>query len=101
MNHSKIIFYNTASNLVIFDFIMINQQTHYKYSHDRLEIKDLRCIHQGLEREKKGWQSFCFTEYFDIKLEEADQLMYHLKISPYSMCIILIIYIHIICMILT
>ena len=28
-------------------------KTLYKYSHDRLEIKDIRCIHQGIEREKK------------------------------------------------
>ena len=33
-------------------------KTLYKYSHDRLEIKDIRCIHQGIEREKKGWQPF-------------------------------------------
>ena len=28
-------------------------KTLYKYSHDRLEIKDIRCIHQGIERERK------------------------------------------------
>ena len=28
-------------------------QTLYKYLHERLEIKDIRCIHQGIEREKK------------------------------------------------
>ena len=35
-------------------------KTLYKYSHDRLEIKDIRCIHQGIERKKKkkGWQPF-------------------------------------------
>ena len=74
-------------------------KTLYKYSHDRLEIKDIRCIHQGLEI-KKRWQLFCFAECFDIKLEVV-QLMYHQKIYPYSTCIIVIIYIHIICMILT
>ena len=38
-----------------------------------------------------GWQPFCFVEYFDIKLEEMVQLMYHFHISPYSTCIIMII----------
>ena len=28
-------------------------KTLYKYSHDRLEIKDIRCIHQGIERGRK------------------------------------------------
>ena len=33
------------------DFSMINRQkTLYKYSHDRLEIKDIRYIHQGREK---------------------------------------------------
>ena len=32
------------------DFIMINRQKHYtKYLHDKLEIKDIRCIYQGRE----------------------------------------------------
>ena len=32
---------------------MINRQkTLYKYLHDRLEIKDIRCIHQGRETRK-------------------------------------------------
>ena len=43
--------------ILLEDFIVINRQKHYKYSHDRLEIKDIRCIHQGIER-KKGWQPF-------------------------------------------
>ena len=83
---------------------MINRQKHYKYSHDRLEIKDIRCIHQGIERkkkEKKGWQPFCFAECVEIKLEEEVQLVYHLIIYLHSTCIIVIIIIHIICMILT
>ena len=56
------------------------------------------------EREKEkneGWQPFCFAECVDIKLEEAGQLIYHLKIYLHSTCIIVIIIIHIICMILT
>ena len=32
-------------------------KTLYKYLHDRLEIKDIRCIHQGIDREKKDWLS--------------------------------------------
>ena len=77
-------------------------KTLYKYSHDRLEIKDIRCIHQGIEREKKkGWQPIWFAECVDIKLEEEVQLMYHLKIYLHSTCIIVVIIIHIICMILT
>ena len=54
-------------------------KTLYRYSHDRLEIKDIRCIHQGIERKKKrkkeGWQPFCFAECVDIKLEEVVQLI--------------------------
>ena len=33
-------------------------KTLYKYSHDRLEIKDIRCIHQGIERKKKDCKLF-------------------------------------------
>ena len=62
-------------------------KTLYKYLHDRLEIKDIRCIHQGIDREKKRWQPFCFDECADIKLEEAVQLMHHWKIYPHSTCI--------------
>ena len=29
-------------------------KTLYKYSHDMLEIKDIRCIHQGIERKEDG-----------------------------------------------
>ena len=33
-------------------------KTLYKYSHDRLEINDIRCIHQGIEREKRDGSHF-------------------------------------------
>ena len=33
-------------------------KTLYKYLHDRLEIKDIRCIHQGIDREKKDGSHF-------------------------------------------
>ena len=80
---------------------MINRQkTLYKYSHDRLEIDDIRCIQQVIEK-KKGWQPFCLDECVDIELEEVVQFMYHLKIYPHSTCIIVIINIHIIFLILT
>ena len=39
----------------------------------------VRCIHQGIEKKKEGWQPFCFAECVDIKLEEVVQLIYHLK----------------------
>ena len=29
-------------------------KTLYKYVHDRLEIEDIRCIHQGREKKGKG-----------------------------------------------
>ena len=35
-------------------------KTLYKYSHDRLEIKDISCIHQGIEREKKEMAAILF-----------------------------------------
>ena len=46
--------------VVMEDFIMINRQkTLYKYLHDRLEIKDIRCIHQGREKRKGTTIFFC------------------------------------------
>ena len=39
---------NTLYFFELEDFIMINRQKHYtKYLHDKLEIKDIRCIYQG------------------------------------------------------
>ena len=57
-----------------------------KYLHDKLEIKDIRCIYQGREwKREREWQSFLFSECIDIKLEEVVQLIYHFfYIATYS-----------------
>ena len=49
----SVMYENTQFNIIGRFYYDKSTKTLYKYSHDRLEIKDIRCIHQGIEREKK------------------------------------------------
>ena len=78
---------------------MINRQKHYKYLHDRLEIKDIRCIHQGIDREKKDGSHFVSMNVQILNWKKQFSLC---TIGKYlHIQRVLIINIHIICMIIT
>ena len=74
-------------------------KTLYKYLHDRLEIKDIRCIHQGIDREKKDGSHFVSMNVQILNWKKQFSLC---TIGKYiHIQRVLIINIHIICMIIT
>ena len=74
-------------------------KTLYKYLHDRLEIKDIRCIHQGIDREKKDGSHFVSMNVQILNWKKKFSLC---TIGKYlHIQRVLIINIHIICMIIT
>ena len=53
LRYVTLVLYNIVQFLLEDFYYDKSTRTLYKYSHDRLEKTNIRCIHQGIEREKK------------------------------------------------